>query len=96
MAAIPLDYPATVPATAEKTYGELWLSSLGIQAQNPNAPIIIRARLEKARTLQNGKKELMPGGGVDVCVPDFFAAATEAELQLMSNLLLAIKARAGV
>jgi len=96
MAAIPLDNPATVPASPAKTYDELWLSSLGVQAQNPNARVVIRARLEKARTLPDGKKELMPGGGVDVCIPDFFASATESELQLMGAILLAIKARAGV
>lgn len=93
---ITLETPVVVPATTEKTYNEVWLSFLQVNGGNPNAPIQLIAQIDPARTLENGQKELMPDGKQTVIINDLYGEATEAELQLVAGVVLAVKARAGL
>ena len=94
--AIPLNEPVTVPPTEQKVFDEFWLADFRIMAFDPNKPVKVVARIEKARTLEGGAKELMPNGSHNYVEVDFFKNATEEDLQIMGALLLRIKAKAGI
>jgi hypothetical protein len=102
---ISLTTPAVLPATEEKTYDIVWLSNLHVMAGDPNRPVRVMARLEKARNVTVGegenartRTELMPGGTVNVGIDDFFAAAAQdpSLLQLMGTIITILKTRANL
>ena len=94
--AINLENPVVTPTIESVTYDEVWLSRMDIQAFEANQPVRINAVLSPARTLEDGSKELNHSNDTHVNIEDFFAVATEQELQIMGGLIMAIKTRAGL
>jgi hypothetical protein len=91
---INLSNPVVVPETQ---FNEVWLSSLQISAPDPNGKVRITATIEEARTDEHGVKELRgPKGVHKLDMKDFFASASPIELQIMVNLITAIKNRANL
>lgn len=72
------DNPTVVPAAAEKTFDQWWLSGLHIHANDCNAPVNVNAAFRKMtqRDAETGLAEL-DGGMRGYHVPDLFALASE-------------------
>jgi hypothetical protein len=93
---ISLETPVVTPVVESKTYDEVWLSEMSVQARDPNRPVSIHATISPARTLQDGSKELNQEAAVRVRIPDFFGEATEEDIALMVSIITKLKTKAGI
>ena len=82
----------TIPA---KTYDKIWLSHLAVNADNPNEPVRINAKLDKISVDKDGRIEVLPGGSVQYRTQDFFEdCKTDNELyKLMVDLITKLKTK---
>lgn len=92
MAAILLNNPGVVPPAEGATYPILWLSHFRVEARDPNAPVSIHGKIDKARVIgvdETGKQrlELMPNGSIDINLNDFYNTATPEQLAVAQSLL---------
>lgn len=84
--------PVVIPATPERIYNVFWLSSLVVQAQNPNAPIRVNAVVEKVAAGPDNTFVTAPVGAAltkgSININDLYAfAATDADLVSLPSTL---------
>jgi hypothetical protein len=93
MAAIKLSTPDVVEPTETKVYDEIWLSHFAVFATNPNGSPTVIAKLDKARTLADGSKELKPDGSVNVHIDDLWTLCVQKPelMQCMYTIVAALK-----
>ena len=98
MAAIPLTTPVVIPASAELSFGEIWVPYIQIMAPDVNQECRVIAQIASMRTLPDGSREMSSQSPVDyVCDNWFEKCATDPRAaQVMGMLLMLLKEYAEV
>ena len=95
MSAVLLNAPAVEPATTQATYPIIWLTDFVCHA-DPNGVTTIAATLDAACQNGDGSYTLYPPARQQIFIPDLWGTATLSEVELMTDLVTAIKLRAGI
>ena len=98
MAALPLNAPDVIPASAEKVFGEIWVPFIQISAPDVNQECRVLAQIASMRTLPDGSRELSSATPrTYVCDNWFEKCATDPRAaQVMGMLLTLLKEYAEV
>lgn len=72
---VELTNPAVTPASDPVTYGHAWFPRIRIDAPDPNKDAEVHVEISPFRVLDNGTKELMPGGTQRMHLERLFGAS---------------------